>query len=189
MIKDQSSASATSTPDGTVQWSKLNIALHWLIVGLVAFQYFQGEWMAGFFDGGLEGRTMDTATVSFGYAHIFTGLSILVAVPVRLWDRFTCGRPSHPAEVPNWANTLARITHAALYAMLFALPVAGLVTWLTGNEWLGDMHSNASSILIGLIALHVTGALANHFWFKTDVLRSMLPRTRVHVTLDLDAQG
>ncbi len=182
MTNTQSCVSTPSQKDGTVQWSNLNIALHWLIVGLVAFQYFQGEWMAGFFDGGLEGKTMDAVTVSFGYAHMITGLAILLAIILRLKDRFSNGRPLHPADVPNWTTNLARITHVALYAALLAMPIAGLVSWLTGNEWLGDMHSNASKLLIGLIALHVVGAMANHFWFKTDVLRRMRPRRRRYVS-------
>ncbi len=175
MTNNQSNASAASRMDGAAQWSTLNIVLHWFIVGLVAFQYFQGEWMIGFFDGGLENKAMDTATVSFGYLHIATGLIILAAVSVRLWDRLVQGRPPHPELAPNWSTLLARITHVGLYGVLFAMPVIGAITWLTGNEWLGDIHVYGSDVLIGLIALHVLGALVNHFWFKTDIVRRMIP--------------
>ena len=32
-----------------------------------------------------------------------------------------------------------------------------------------------SNVLMAFVALHIAGALANHFWFKTDVLRRILP--------------
>ena len=35
-------------------------------------------------------------------------------------------------------------------------------------------HSVAEKLLIVLVALHVLAALAQHFWFKTDVLKRML---------------
>lgn len=157
------------------RWTSFNITLHWLIVGLVAVQYLIGGWMIDFFDGGLEGTALNGSTVVLGYLHTVIGLSILVAVSLRLWDRFTHGRPEHSGGEPNWAVKLAKVSHIALYFLLLAMPIAGLTAWLLGNEWLGDQHVLASDILLGIIALHVAGALANHFWFKTDALRNMMP--------------
>ncbi len=166
----------TSTKDlAPDHWSRLNITLHWLIVVLISVQYFIGEWMVDFFDGGLDGKALDGSTVVFGYLHIVIGVSILIAALLRLWDRFTHGRPEHCKNEPNWAIKLAKLTHTALYFFLLTMPIVGLTAWLLGNEWLGDQHVLASSILLGIIALHIAGALTNHFWFKTDVLRNMLP--------------
>jgi len=165
----------STTTQAPERWTRLNIALHWLIVVLVSVQFFIGEWMVAFFDGGLEGKTMDGSTVTFGYLHIVIGLSILIAALLRLWDRFTHGRPDHAEKEPNWAVKLAKVSHFALYLFLLAMPIAGLTAWLLGSERMGDLHSLASSVLLGIIALHVTGALANHFWFKTDALRNMMP--------------
>ncbi|MAL78208.1 MAG: hypothetical protein CMN55_03700 [Sneathiella sp.] len=157
------------------RWTRLNITLHWLIVVLLAFQFFIGEWMVAFFDGGIEGKTMDALTVTFGYLHVVIGLSIFVAIALRLWDRLAHGRPPHWEGEPNWASVLARITHFGLYALLLIMPLAGLVSWWFSNEWIGDQHVLASNVLMAFVALHIAGALANHFWFKTDVLRRILP--------------
>ena len=43
------------------------------------------------------------------------------------------------------------------------------------NGALGALHATAAKVLFALILLHSAGALANHYWFKTDVLRKMLP--------------
>lgn len=100
---------------------------------------------------------------------------MFIAIGARIWDRRTHGRPPHPSGEPGWAAKLATVTQTLLYATLLAMPVAGLIAWLTGNEQIGDLHALASELLIALLVLHVAGALANHFWFKTDVLRRMMP--------------
>lgn len=164
-----------TTPEAPTRWTRLNIALHWLIVVLVTVQYFIGDWMYDFFEGGLEGKAMDSTTVALGYLHMAVGLLILLAALLRIWDRFTHGRPAPQANEPNWAVVLARVSHFALYALLVVMPIAGLTAWLLGNEWIGGQHALASKVLLGIIALHVLGALANHFWFKTDALRNMMP--------------
>ena len=169
-------ASPHADPSAPVhRWTRLHIALHWFVVALVALQYFDGEWMSAFFDGGLEGADLSGTVTTFGYLHIAGGLAIFAAIAVRLWDRTVHGRPPHPAGEPNWAAKLAALTQTLLYVTLLAMPVAGLVAWLTGNDWLAGQHSFAAEVLIALLVLHVSGALANHFWFKTDVLRRMLP--------------
>lgn len=131
--------------------------------------------MVAFFDGGIKGTALDGTTVALGYLHLTTGVAVFVAVVFRLRNRRVHGRPPHHEGEPNWAAKLAALTQVLLYVTLLVMPVAGLIAWLTSNEWLGDQHSLAGKVLIGLIVLHVAGALANHFWFKTDVLRRMLP--------------
>jgi len=165
----------STTTQAPNRWTRLNISLHWLVVVLIGVQYFIGEWMVAFFDGGLEGKSMEGSTVAFGYLHMTIGVSILLAASLRLWDRFAHGRPAPSENEPNWAVALARVSHFALYLFLLAMPIAGLTAWLLGNEWVGDQHILASNILLGIIALHVAGALANHFWFKTNALRNMMP--------------
>lgn len=169
------SATAPASAIEPNRWTRLNIYLHWLIVALIVIQYFIGESMVALFDAGIEGKAINGTTQWTGYLHLVVGLSILFAASIRLWDRFAHGRPVHSEREPNWAVRLSRITHFTLYALLLAMPVAGLTAFLLGNEWLGDQHVLASKVLLGVISLHVAGALTNHFWFKTDALRNMLP--------------
>ena len=52
------------------RWTSLYIALHWLVVVLVAMQFVDGEWMVAFFDGGIKGSALDGTTVVLGYLYL-----------------------------------------------------------------------------------------------------------------------
>ncbi|WMS41913.1 cytochrome b/b6 domain-containing protein [Acuticoccus sp. MNP-M23] len=155
------------------RWTSLSIWLHWLIVLLLLAQFAEGEFMGDLFDKGAAGVSEMTALL--GYVHIGVGAIIFLAAAVRLWDRFAHGRPAAPEGEPNWAKTLARISHALLYAILLAMPVAGFVAWFFGSELLAELHKWAWDALMVIAGIHVLGALVNQFWFKTGVLTRILP--------------
>ena len=157
------------------RWTSLNIGLHWLVVALLVLQFIDHEWMVDLFRASRRGIQVDTMTTAFGWGHMVIGGLIFIAAGIRLWDRFAHGRPSHPEGEPNWARTLASVTHFCLYALLLGMPVAGALAWFLGNHTIGDLHGWAWTALLILVALHVAGALANHFWFKTPTLRRIMP--------------
>lgn len=159
-------------------WTALNVFLHWTIVVLIVAQWIEGEFMVEFWDGTLEGKALDQITILLGYTHIVFGTFVLVAAAIRLLDRFVNGRPPHPENEPTWATLLARLTHGLLYAVLLAMPILGLAAWFTGSDDLAGYHTFLWNPLLALIGLHVVGALAQHFWFRTGALKRMLPRMR-----------
>ena len=165
------------TGDEPGRWTSLNIGLHWLILGLIVVQAIDHEWMVALFDASREHAAAGTVTTAMGYLHIVTGALVFFAVALRLWDRFAHGRPPYPDDEPGWAKRVARGTHAALYGILLAMPVAGLAAWLTGSEAIAEAHTVLWPVLLGLVALHLAGTLADRYWFRTriDVLARMLP--------------
>ena len=163
------------TPPAAGRWTSLNIWLHWLIVGLLIVQFLIGDNMAAFFDATSKGEPAGGLTARLGYFHMLIGATIFVAIAIRLWDRFAHGRPPHPAGEPNWAVNLARVTWFGLYALLLSMPLAGALAWWTGSGTVAILHGWAATALLVLVALHVAGALANQFWFKTDALKRIMP--------------
>ncbi|NDW04772.1 cytochrome b [Jiella pacifica] len=159
-------------------WSRLNVFLHWSIVVLIVCQWIQGEFMAEFWDATLEGEAVNQTTTVLGYSHIVIGTLILVAAAMRLIDRFTHGRPPLDADEAQWAVMLAKVTHFLLYALLFLMPVLGLVAWFTGNDDIAGYHAFLWNPLLAVIGLHVVGALAQHFWFRSPALKRMIPGIR-----------
>ena len=158
------------------RWTSLNIWLHWLIVVLVAAQYLvTAGGMETMYDAAQNGSNASSGLFSLGNAHIVVGSLVLIAALIRLWDRYAHGRPPHSDAAPNWTHLLAKVTHFLLYATLILMPIGGLLGWFLMNEFFAEAHHFASEVLIWIIALHVLGALANHFWFKTDALRNMMP--------------
>ncbi|RFC62006.1 cytochrome b [Fulvimarina endophytica] len=167
-----------SLDNSRTHWTRLNVFLHWTIVVLIIGQWIEGEFMVDFWDGTLEGHALDQLTVVLGYTHIVLGTLVLVAAAVRLLDRFVNGRPPHAEGEPTWALTLSKVTHVLLYAVLLVMPALGLAAWFTGNDDLAGYHTLLWNPLLALIGLHILGALAQHFWFKTGALKRMLPGIR-----------
>ena len=109
--------------------------------------------------------------------HMTEGLVILFLMVVRLLIRGQSRRPAAARAGLDFFDQLARISHRALYVAVFAMAAmgitlalqAGLFPIVYGGEgelpptlwvyWARTAHYVLSRILMGLIALHVTGAL------------------------------
>jgi len=90
--------------------------LHWGMAILVLAMLFIGIGMV--------------STTSPRYAgllsvHKSIGIIILVLVAVRLVNRLRHPPPPLPADLPAWQKIMARASHVALYALMFALPLVG----------------------------------------------------------------
>lgn len=165
----------TAAPRG---YSRLQIGLHWLIVVLVIVQLVVADAMTELFDSIEEGEAASASDVFGGSLHYWIGLAILAVMLLRLFLRLTRGAPAHAAaasdaRTPAWQARVASIVHWALYAVLIAAPLSGLVAWyrLADN---GDIHALARPILIVLVAIHVGAALYNQFVRKDGTLTRMV---------------
>ncbi len=146
--------------------------LHWLVVILLALQYFV-------FDG--MGRPFRTA-IETGIApydltpvvHIGIGFAVLLLALWRIGLRLSHGAPEAPAAEPPLFAKAAKWAHAAIYALLIGLPIGGAVAWFAGLKQFGEVHEVATNILLAIVILHVAAALVHHFWWRTDVLRRMI---------------
>lgn len=160
---------------------------HWLIFLLLAAQYAVGSIMPH-----IGRKTADEGWVSW---HLSIGAAILLIIVARfLW------RVANPVTLPDalepWETWLSRLTHYALYALVFAMTMLGWaaanyrgwdVTLLglfvlpplaaKGTPWAhtaGGIHNILVYVLLGFIALHVAGALYHYFIKRDRVLQRML---------------
>lgn len=168
------SNSVTSSRPGQRNWSALSIWMHWLIVLLILVQFVDHDWMEAMWRNFRRDTPITSADITGGWLHIIAGTVILVAAAVRLWDRYSVGRPPYPAGEPTWSLWLAKVTHWLIYAILLAMPILGLVAWFGGMGWAGELHGLMWTPLLVLIGLHVLGAFVQQFWFKTDVLKRIV---------------
>ena len=166
-------------------------ALHWLVFALLAAQYAIGWLMPHI------GR--DTPNAGWVAWHLGVGATILFIVVARFaWRQiYPVGMP---ATLQAWERQVAHATHLALYGLLVVILVLGWagasfrgyeVTLFgavplpalaaKGTPWAhtaGDIHITLVYVLLGLIALHVLGALYHHFIKHDGVLQRMLPGKR-----------
>lgn len=168
-------------------YSRVAIALHWTIAILLLGNVVLAL-MAEGADKALAGSIM-------GF-HKSIGLTVLMLTLIRLAWRLTHGFPRLPDSVPTWNVVLARSTHVAFYVLLITVPLAGWAMASAGPyplEWFGlfdwpklpvskatgefahEVHEILAFTTIGLVVLHVAGALKHHFMDRNDVLARMLP--------------
>lgn len=170
------------------RYSAAAIALHWALALLLAFQLGLG-WR-------LEDLPKGVAQFTAFQLHKSVGILILLLSLARLAVRLVKPRPAPVQDKPA-AMLLAKAVHVLLYVAMIGGPLAGWVLVSTGKVRLQTMlfgtvpwpdlplgagwhepaealHSALASLLAGLIALHVAGALRHH-WLRGDFLGRMLP--------------
>ncbi len=174
-----------STPPA---YSPITKLLHWGVLALMAVQYAVGFLMPHI------GR--DTANEGLVSWHLSVGTAILFVMLLRIVWRGAHPEPM-PALTPAWQHGLAKATHWAIYLLVIVNPVLGWAAanyrgWdvvlfgavtlpplaAKGTAWAhtaGDVHIALIYVLLGVLALHVGGALYHHFIQRDDVLRRMMP--------------
>jgi len=156
-------------------YSRLQIALHWTIAALVAFQLLVNEGMSEAWDAREDGEPVG-GYLAWAWLHIAVGVTVLVLAIIRVAIRLKRGAPPVHRDKPAPLIWLAYLTHLALYAAILAMPLTGALAWFGGIEDSADLHELGRTLLLPLIALHVAGALGEHFVFRNDTLMRMLGR-------------
>ena len=94
--------------------------IHWLtaIIVLIAFIYGPG---------GPETRIYSTSHDFSRQLHETLGLCVFALVVLRVLWRAVTVRPASP-QVPQWMDISAKLVQAALYILLFALPLTAITS-------------------------------------------------------------
>ena len=174
-------------------WGSLSRGLHWLVVLLIITQWAIAE--------RADSLPLGMAKISALAWHKSIGITVLMLAVVRLVWRLANPVPDLTAETRPWERVLAKVSHFLLYALIFALPLSG---WLMSSarnfpvSWfklfqlpdlvapdealfqqLRHLHHLLFATLVVVALLHVAGALKHHFIDRNDVLRRMLPFSRI----------
>jgi len=164
------------------------LTIHWLMVGLISFGWLLGQ---------LKDATPDDWHSSVQWLHNSAGLLVLLLLVVRLAWRFADPPPaietSRFGPVATWA---AQLAHGALYLLMLAVPIAGIVVLFgrgqtlnilglidIASPWARDrafarsareVHEWLANALIILAFLHAAAALVHHWVLRDQTLRRML---------------
>jgi len=164
--------------------------LHWGMAALVIM-----AWLIGTFGDDLpKGTARDTGL----FVHLTVGLSVLVLVVVRAAWRLADPPPApEPSRLGIWGERGSRAAHYALYALLVAVPVVGIIVQFAGGHGLPvlglltipspwqadralahrirDLHELMADALVILAGLHAAAALVHHMVLGDRTLTRMLP--------------
>jgi len=172
------------------RWGSLAQFFHWTIVLLIITQ-------------GAIGLVMVDLPKNPGIIPVYTfhkslGLTIFALAVMRLAWRALDPRPAEVAGIPHWQRVSARLGHALLYTLLFALPLSGwLFDSLSGLRplyWFGlfevphlvapdkalkdaaaETHEVLFWVLVAVAAGHAAIALVHQFVHRNNVLGRMWP--------------
>lgn len=172
------------------RWGGVSQFLHWLIVLLIIGQGVVGLTMGDLPNG--------PSKIQVYALHKSFGLTVLALVVLRVLWRLYAGAPAPVPGTPTWQARIASLTHWALYALLFAVPISGWVLnsaagfplqyfglfnlpALAGRDH--DLHELAENahetlfwILVALALLHAAAAFYHHVFLRDATLARMLPR-------------
>ena len=178
--------SLKSTPS---RYGSLSIALHWLMLVLIAAVYVCIE-LKGNFPKGSETREL------LKQWHFMLGMAIFALVWLRLIGRLLAPTPPIAPAPATWQNALAKLMHLALYALMIGAPLAGwlilsaagkpipffgleLPALIGPNKELAgqikELHELAGTAGYWLIGLHAVAGLFHHFVSRDNTLVRMLP--------------
>jgi cytochrome b561 len=164
-------------------------SFHWLVAVLLVLQVPLAFYMVDQPPG--PARLGNYAT------HKSIGLLIFAVTALRLAWRLTHPAPPLPAGTPGWQRFGARVTQVILYALMFLMPLTGLLRSQAANfpvsffglftmpsvvgvnrefsEGMSAAHEMQGTILLVLVGAHALASLHHHFIRRDGVLRSMLP--------------
>ncbi|MBU2606050.1 MAG: cytochrome b/b6 domain-containing protein [Alphaproteobacteria bacterium] len=172
------------------RYTVVAIALHWAIAALIIFMIWLGWNME-------ENETRYQL-------HKSIGITILLLSVIRVAWRMLNPPPALPSDMKPLEVKAAHYIHVGLYALMILMPLLGwalvstskfqvptvlfgAVSWpdlpfmadLRGNKpvhvVLETMHSKGAWVIIGLLVLHVAGALKHEFSPEEGVLKRMVP--------------
>lgn len=167
-------------------FSRFSIAMHWLMLALLAAVYACIE-LRELYPRGSDLRE------GLKTWHFMLGLSVFLLAWARLGARAVSPRGSAPR---TWSGALAAAVHLALYGLMIAMPVMGWVVLsaegdavpffgltlpplVAANEGLAerveDLHQTVGVLGYWLIGLHAAASLFHHYVLRDGTLRRMLP--------------
>ncbi len=154
-------------------YSSVQVALHWIVVFLVAFQFLVHDGMEESWRAYLRGQPAPADGATLTYLHIAAGILTLLLALLRIYFRIARGVPSPPPEEPRPLQIVAAAVHGSIYLLLILLPLSGGVAWFAGVEGAGEAHELMTNLLLAAIVLHVGGALFQHVVLRSQVLIRM----------------
>lgn len=151
-----------------------------VIFGLIAVGYYMTDL-----------QKTDPSRMDFYNLHKAFGFTILILFFVRIALRHFSKLPAMPDSIKPNEIKLAKLGHFGLYALIFAVPFAGVVMsnsygyginyfgfeiapFFPENkplaEIVGEIHETLAYAMLGLVAVHAAAVLKHYLVDKTNLL-------------------
>src|SRR5208282_4432764 len=175
-----------SDPLVSMRYDLPTIWFHWAVAILVVIQWGIAQ-VIDLFPAGMP-------RVEARSVHISLGLCLGVLLAAQFLWRAKWGRVLPPAD-KGLLQSLAKIVHYALYALLIVMVLVGIfLVYVRGDNFfglfsipafdpnnkalrdnVGELHGTITTIILILAGLHASAGLIHHYLWHDGVLRRMLP--------------
>lgn len=179
------------------RYTGVAIALHW-VIALAIIAMILGGWYMSDLPDGAPGQY-------FLYQlHKSVGITILTLTMARIIWRVMNPPPPLPTDMSHMEKLASHAVHLGFYGLMIALPLTGwlyvstayefdvptvlfgVISWPdipglgflsneAGHGAIEQVHSKLAWLVLGLLALHIAGALKHEFSSDEGVLRRMAP--------------
>ena len=170
------------------RYDPVAIFFHWVAAALILVNWLLPH-VAGF-----VARSEAPRVIAL---HRSIGVTVLALVLLRAVWRFVSPPPRLPAGTLQLVRIAAGLGHTALYLLMVAVPVLGILfTWAAGRTlsvwgvveipppaWIDPdlhdtfraLHETCANAILWLVGLHVLAVLVHHYAFQDRLLDRMLP--------------
>jgi len=171
------------------KYTRVSIALHWVLAIALILQLGVGVWMGDIPKG-------NPARAYYFNLHKSFGIVLFALIVLRVWWRRGHPAPLLPAAFIGWQRTLAVASHHLLYACMVVMPISGFVGsnftkygvkffGLQVGPWgwedkgiyavFNGIHEICGNLFIAIVALHVVAALKHLIVDRDGIFERMLP--------------
>lgn len=163
--------------------------LHWSIFGIFVLQYFL-VYRREYFPKDAPEK------LQYILLHKSLGVVVLMLAIFMIFWRHLGKRPAFVANMTKFEKKLAGSVHVLLYILMLAMPLTGIAMSMYSGYGVSlfgqfdlpllveknvdiagifhEMHEWISYAVIGIVGLHVLGALIHHFIRKDETLKRMI---------------
>ncbi|MFC5742021.1 cytochrome b [Dyella tabacisoli] len=188
-MSTSASASYSAPSSSPASYTKVAVAMHWLIALLIFLNVSVGIYMESF-PKNTPGR--DAAL----FYHASIGSLIFMLAVFRLFWRATHKPPALPANIPSWQQMAAHTLHWVLYSLMLLVPLTGYMHRMAGGHPVSFFGLGYLPVLIGkdeplrlltdtlhvclvwvlciLVVGHIGAALKHRFIDRDGVIQRML---------------
>ncbi|HEY0625512.1 MAG TPA: cytochrome b [Allosphingosinicella sp.] len=182
-------SAADPTGQSALRYSRGAMWFHWIIAALVILNLFLGFFYEAF------GKDWTPWIMFF---HKATGITVLGLSIARLLWRLGHRPPPFDGVLRPWEALLARLTHWLFYVLMIVIPLTGWALSSSSgrptnyfglfeigllpvprtdaaHDLFEDAHEFLGKLMIGLILLHVAGAVKHHLQGHRHLIGRMGP--------------
>jgi cytochrome b561 len=151
-------------------YSGVQIGLHWLIAGLILYNYLVPNGIGRAFNAVMKGEAIPDG--SNALIHTYVGGAVFTLVVIRLIVRLWRGVPGPAGQ--GMIYRLGAAGHMALYALMIAVPALGAISWYGMVETTAEVHEIAAQALLAVALIHALAALFHQYVLKDRLLLRMM---------------